>query len=181
MANHVPALESIVSGIKLQYHINYRHAILMHCPLCFGNENKMDWLVLRPGLGSHLLAMELRGRQNNLPKLQQRIVGTHKMPTPLHFTHANPLGVRGQAPNPVPSLAERYDRWNGRGKFCRFSACFAYRTPKKSDSVNSVKQEIKSKGKMIIPAVIIVPINNNNLPMPILSAVASFVCPCNCP
>jgi hypothetical protein len=47
--------------------------------------------------------------------------------------------------------------------------------------VNSVKQEIKSKGKMIIPAVIIVPINNNNLPMPILSAVASFVCPCNCP
>jgi len=103
------------------------------------------------------------------------------MTTPLHFTHANPLGVRGQASNPVLSLAERYDQRNGRGKFCRFSACFAYRTPKKSDSVNSVKQEIKSKGKMIIPAVIIVPINNNNLPMPILSAVASFVCPCNCP
>ena len=175
MANHVPALESKVSGMKLQYHINYRHAILMHCPLCFGNENKMDWLVLRPGLGSHLLAMELRGRQNNLPKLQQKNICTHKMTTPLHFTHANPLGVRRL------SLAERYGQRNGRRKFCRFSACFAYCTPKKSDSVNSVKQEIKSKGKMIIPAVIIVPINNNNLPMPILAAVASFVCPCNCP
>ena len=151
----------------------------------------MDWLVwykinrfynfLRPGLDSRLLAMELRGWQNNLPTLQQKNMCTHKMPTPLHFTHANPLGVRGQASNSVPSLAERYGQRNGRGKFCRFSACFAYRTPKKSDSVNSVKQEIKSKGKMIIPAVIIVPINNNNLPMPILAAVASFVCPCNCP
>jgi hypothetical protein len=89
MANHVPALESIVSGIKLQYHINYRHAILMHCPLCFGNENKMDWLVLSPGLGSHLLAMELRGRQNNLPKLQQKNICTHKMPP--HYTSPMPI------------------------------------------------------------------------------------------
>ena len=131
----------------------------MHCPLCFGNTNKMDWLVwyksnrfynfLRPGLGSHLLAMELWGRQNNLPKLQQKNICTHKMTTPLHFTHANPLGVWGQASNPVPSLAERYDQRNGRGKFCRFLACFASGIPKKSDSVNSVKQEIKSKGKMI--------------------------------
>ena len=52
------------------------------------------------------------------------------MPTPLHSTHANPVGVRGQAPNPVPSLAEKYDQRNGRGNFCRFLACFGYRTPK---------------------------------------------------
>ena len=107
MANPVPALESKVSGMKLQYHINYEHAILMHCPLCFGNTNKMDWLVwyksnrfynfLRPGLDSYLLAMELWGRQNNLPKLQQKNICTHKMTTSLHFTHANPLGDRGQA------------------------------------------------------------------------------------